>query len=547
MYADGNGNFQTQDPDTCALMLGEVARDNRTLSLSGKGAGTLTPGGGSAATRIEWEDGSEWTRVADPEPGALKAALQGALGTTPVSRGPEADSWFIPDIWRQASLGGTPLAPVYGTTGSVDPWAGWVDLDGNRSTLATYSPAAFDATVAVAIAIDAMLGRGEDYGDGVALFEEILSTSFEGLSGPVAFNDKGDRADLDFEVFSYSRYDSVLTAGRISYHGRGVSSARRLLLQEQSGPTVIMDPDVDLVFADGAASIPDDGACEVTNGAVCSGVGTCVYGPGVCVCLPGFSGTNCQESSDSLGGGAIAGIVIGCVVAASLVLLLVLLYVRKKRNSAWVINYEDLTFGESIGEGSFGVVFLGTYHGTDVAIKRVALRTKRQKRGVQRSGSSSGLGEALLAKLQSMSFSRRLTTTTTPGGDDQGDADGGHGGESTIPLPEGAVALSVDGFEQHQALPPDGPPKGRKSSSPRLSHLPGLELERRVVRHQRDAGRAHHPGEGGNQAAGETPPSEGLPPDGRIDPRRQRVHSHGVLFARLSGGASVEPEHRGGQ
>jgi len=38
---------------------------------------------------------------------------------------------------------------------------------------------------------------------------------------------------------------------------------------------------------------------------------------------------------------------------------------------AWTIQYEDLEFGEALGEGAFGAVYRGMYLGADVAIKRL--------------------------------------------------------------------------------------------------------------------------------------------------------------------------------
>lgn len=43
----------------------------------------------------------------------------------------------------------------------------------------------------------------------------------------------------------------------------------------------------------------------------------------------------------------------------------------------WVIQYEDLEFGESIGRGNYGTVFLGTYFMTAVAIKRIEDDSKK--------------------------------------------------------------------------------------------------------------------------------------------------------------------------
>ncbi len=38
-------------------------------------------------------------------------------------------------------------------------------------------------------------------------------------------------------------------------------------------------------------------------------------------------------------------------------------------NEDWIINADELTFGERISEGSFGVVYIGTYRNSLVAIK----------------------------------------------------------------------------------------------------------------------------------------------------------------------------------
>ena len=226
----------------------------------------------------------------------------------------------------------------------------------------------------------------------------------------------------------------MLEAGRISFGGGGAARRRRLR-QQQPGPTVSIDPDADIRFADGATSIPADGNCEPTGpGRVCSGRGVCLYGRGVCVCSPGYSGTNCEDTSDELSGGAIAGIVVGSAAAAALVALLAVLYLRRRRASAWVIRYEDLAFAEPIGQGSFGVVFLGSYHGTDVAIKRAALRGRRRRRARDAARSSGTVMSAIASRLRS----------ATLGPDDRAPA---HGGEDDGALedPESAGAPRADG------------------------------------------------------------------------------------------------------
>lgn len=111
-----------------------------------------------------------------------------------------------------------------------------------------------------------------------------------------------------------------------------------------------------------------------------------------------------DSGGDDLDAGAIAGIVVGCVAGVGLVALAAYYFLRRKRDRAWQINYSDLTFGEEIGAGTFGTVFLGTYHGTEVAIKQVSVRRKRKFRpsaGIP-TGSGSFFREAISARLSTL-------------------------------------------------------------------------------------------------------------------------------------------------
>ncbi|KAG7351597.1 adenylate and guanylate cyclase catalytic domain containing protein [Nitzschia inconspicua] len=79
---------------------------------------------------------------------------------------------------------------------------------------------------------------------------------------------------------------------------------------------------------------------------------------------------------------------------------LYLAYKRKQNDQVWHINVEELHFNEPpevIGQGGFGVVVLGQYRGTKVAVKRVLPPTKK-RRGSSRlgSGTSDGLHSGCL-------------------------------------------------------------------------------------------------------------------------------------------------------
>ena len=76
-------------------------------------------------------------------------------------------------------------------------------------------------------------------------------------------------------------------------------------------------------------------------------------------------------------------------------------YKKKQSDSVWHINVDELHFNEPpeiIGQGAFGVVILGQYRGTKVAVKRV-LPPVKDKRGSSRlSGSGEGSADIIGTK-----------------------------------------------------------------------------------------------------------------------------------------------------
>jgi len=93
-------------------------------------------------------------------------------------------------------------------------------------------------------------------------------------------------------------------------------------------------------------------------------------------------------------------IVFGCVfVALAIVIFIYLGYKKKQSDSMWQVAVEELHFNEPpeiIGQGAFGVVVLGQYRGTKVAVKRAIppqFKSKHGSRNFSGSGSFQGSGE----------------------------------------------------------------------------------------------------------------------------------------------------------
>jgi serine/threonine protein kinase len=58
------------------------------------------------------------------------------------------------------------------------------------------------------------------------------------------------------------------------------------------------------------------------------------------------------------------------------VVVIVVVKRSSKQQKNWEIKESDVTLGESIGSGGFGVVFKGIWQGNTVAIKKVVLNSK---------------------------------------------------------------------------------------------------------------------------------------------------------------------------
>ena len=132
---------------------------------------------------------------------------------------------------RQATVGmlGTtlqnPFGPLYDAF--VEDWLTRdpmvYPLAGTADSLNSYTALSYDTTYTIGLALDRLIRRGEDVKDGDLLLKSILEeTDFVGLTGPISFDENGDRQaiydivnvrdpDLGWEVVGVAKGESGIT------------------------------------------------------------------------------------------------------------------------------------------------------------------------------------------------------------------------------------------------------------------------------------------------------------------------------------------------
>lgn len=107
---------------------------------------------------------------------------------------------------------------------------------------------------------------------------------------------------------------------------------------------------------------------------------------------------------------------------------------RKKNDSVWVVSREDIKFAdppEIIGRGTFGLVLLGEYRGTQVAVKRV-IPPKKQKEaaGSGNPGNMSVMASGIFTPRESVSgvFNGMISQQSDPSSAGTGATSGGFKG-----------------------------------------------------------------------------------------------------------------------
>jgi hypothetical protein len=210
---------------------------------------------------------------------------------------------------------------------------------------------------------------------------------------------------------------------------------------------------------------------------------------GVCVCPTGAieMAHSCVDIT-----------VLTCSVVIPLFLIIILgvylhgLAKRKKADAVWEVKPSDLKIGETpfiLGEGSFGLVVLADYRGTQVAVKRVLPLKKTGKGGKDSSKKDPFGSKAVLSEFCN-----------------QGSAVTGRSSASNVPIvpstssepfvtPGEAVAMAEDASEAYQdevdAEKGLAKKRGRNSfTSSVFEKLPTLRSEDRIKRHPYKSGRS---------------------------------------------------------
>ncbi|CAB9516536.1 activated protein kinase catalytic subunit alpha-1 [Seminavis robusta] len=148
---------------------------------------------------------------------------------------------------------------------------------------------------------------------------------------------------------------------------------------------------------------------------------TCDTQSGMCICPQGYTSTGvgitAHCTADTLfatasanawsSPGTIIGIVAAGLVAIAITVWAVMEQKKRKNDAVWKVDKQELKFEEPpvvVGRGTFGVVLLAEYRGTEVAVKRVIPPKK---------GGGSGKHSGVLTT------SGMGTVSLTNGGDDQ--------------------------------------------------------------------------------------------------------------------------------
>jgi Receptor family ligand binding region len=258
-----------------------------------------------------------------------------------------------------------------------------------------YAALAYEAAVALGVAAcDATLGGTHMKFSGQEHYDAFKAVNLTGFSGPLVIDpDTGTRDPVSaaFKTTNYQeQFETDPDTGEEVV--RFVPVTTHIFQQGKWNQTD------DYIFNDGTSNVPAD--------------------------LPP-SETAANDSGVTL---ALI-IVIPIVVVAILGVVMFLFYEnkRKKNDAVWVVNKEDIKFDDPptiIGRGTFGLVLLGEYRGTQVAVKRV-IPPKAFSDENGSSGMKSGMASGMKPGMTSGMRGSTSGTGIVPG------SNGGKRGESS--------------------------------------------------------------------------------------------------------------------
>jgi hypothetical protein len=224
-----------------------------------------------------------------------------------------------------------------------------------------FSSFMYEATIALGLAAcdassDTVSFSGQDH------YDYLVNTSFTGVGGIVSFHQDTGSRDPSSALYKVQNYigkeDIDPTTGQAVVQFKPAVTD---LFQEGDWNQL-----QDYIFNDGTANLPPD--------------------------LPP------PETGKDLNLGLAIGLPVASVVILGLIIFLFYENKRKQNDSVWKVEREELKFcdpPEIIGRGTFGLVLLAEYRGTQVAVKRVIPPNTTRKKGKKKDAMESGsLGTA---------------------------------------------------------------------------------------------------------------------------------------------------------
>lgn len=250
------------------------------------------------------------------------------------------------------------------------------------SVKSNFAPFQYEAAVALGLSACAAFESKEGgLFSGQEHFDKLRSTTFDGISGPVNFDKTTGTREVSSALYKVANY-----VERKLENDQGIAYDPVVTSLFREGEWNQREK---FIFNDGTTSIPPD--------------------------LPP------QAQMDSSDSSLMVFVFVPLATLLLLAAVAIWYYGKRQKNSdtMWSVKREELCFGSNptvIGRGTFGVVLLAEYRGTQVAVKRV-LPKKRSADGYSRRASgtknhSSVLGSHMSWAMMTSTKQRNIHSTT---------------------------------------------------------------------------------------------------------------------------------------
>ena len=209
-----------------------------------------------------------------------------------------------------------------------------------------FIPFWYEATIALGLAACKAFDENISF-TGQEHFDRLVETTFKGISGSVAFTQETGTRDPSSALYKVANY--------VEGEEIDPDTGNVVIRFNPVVTDLFLDGDwvtqADYVFNDGTTTLP-------------------AYLP--------------PPEADEAQLGLILGVSAGVAFLLGVLVFLFYENKRKQNDSVWKIEKEDIKFDEPaqiIGRGTFGLVLLGEYRGTQVAVKRVIPQRSKDENG----------------------------------------------------------------------------------------------------------------------------------------------------------------------